>query len=933
MSTAYTFNYAQIGITKWAVVHAWGEGNMLGLQFASTAQPVGTSANPGQSSIPPTGTSYTGYTDGYLDGPKNPRILQQTQQLNYANGGGGSGILICGLSNYVFMAACPLQTFYGAYGFNNSFTYASTSISPIMAYCQSLINTLPANTGIIIAPTANVSGNTNTGFGIQNWCPGTSPVSLPGGNTASLFFNVNYVISQALKIPGAYFHSHVCLMGEFDVSSNTLNQDQFSFYFNAFISALNLSIGVNPGAPIVFGDLCLPWLATQTGGTNNSVTNSIKGIANRYTSGAYVESVVSPPLGTGGGVLNADSTAAGWTGTTGPYFGAPSARTFGMNLFNYGYATIPQVKNFTVPPITGLGVSATTATNLVLTWSPSTSASAYDFVISWSTISNGQLLLAGKNHSSGANTYTITGLTQQVPYSVSVYAISDWGYSTPVTIAPIFAGNAGGEVSPTFSSLTLNRTIAPSDSSTTITITVTVKNTANQPMVGFNTGALTLQGGGPDTLLTFNPNSLGDNTMGGTQATNASGVASWTVLCSSALTTSITCQYGFNNVLGSLGLATFTFGNPAIQSAALSTVVPSATTTPADGVTTMTVTATFISLGGTPIGGFGAGQLVVSGGSATQVYFTPGSVGGPGNAQTANGSGQAIWTLKSGNYIGGNPSLTLSTANITQAATINFAAQVAVVNVDLIIPLSSTTTPNTGVLPSATLGNGTAYAMTAQASGTPQLKYTPSTINGVTKNWFDTSDIYALGGSHAAMISTTPPPVNFSFSFSCWLKITQLTTNPANNFTVILGQNATGAPSANFHVLYADFNPTTPWAYQGLISNVFTNQLSTPFPNSTFPVSAWHHLVVVYDNTGAGTTNTMKGYMDGNATPIFTATAAQTGSTGGWNPNPAICNWCWGYAGSNQPSTPYQMADFVAYNIALTPTQVAACYNSNLLNP
>lgn len=901
---------------------------MVGMNFSATPQPSTASSTFAVNSNPPSLILDSfAFNDGYLDIQRSGKIFMQCQQSNYAFGGGGTGSLSCYYGDQTIPLSYPLQTMYASFGLNNSFAYAGCSISPAANYAKALLNTLPANTGVIIVPTMNFSNGTNYGFGIAAWLPGATPVTI-GSATASLFFQANHVLATALALPGAYLHSHLILVGEYDLANNTMTQDVFSYNLNQFISRLNNSVGSNP-VPIVCGNLCQSWTATQTGGTGNFVSSSLMGISSRHILGAFVDSLISIPSGLAGGTLNADSTTLGWTGSTGPNFSAPSCRTLGLNMFNYGYNAVPvKAKSFVTPVITGLAANATSSTNISLTWNASTGASAYDFFVAWYSSSNGVLTLVGTYATSGVNSLVINGLTAGVSYTCTVQALSEWGYSTPVSIVAL-PGNNGSEISGKLSTFTVSSTLAPSDGSTTITITLTLKNIANQAIIGFNTGAL-VPISGTSSLFDVTP---GVANIGSSKTTNTSGVATWTVVCSNALSTTATATYACVNMGMIVAPVTFTFGNPAVQSGTLSTLVASSTTTPADGVTTMTITATYISLGGTTLGGIAAGQLVVSSGSSSQVYFTPGIMGGPGNSQTANGSGQAIWTLKSGNYIGGNPSLGLSTANIIQTQVINFAAQVAVANVDLIIPMSSATTPNTGVLPSATLGNGTAYAMTAQPSGTPQLKYTSSTINGVTKNWFDTTDIYALGGSHAAMISTTPPSVNFSFSFSCWLKITQLTTNPANNFTVILGQNATGAPSANFHVLYADFNPTTPWAYQGLIANVFTNQLTTPFPNSTFPVGAWHHLVVVYDNTGAGTTNTMKGYMDGNATPIFTATAAQTGSTGGWNPNPVVCNWCWGYAGSNQPSTPYQMADFVAYNIALTPTQVAACYNSNLLSP
>lgn len=925
-----TNNYAQLsGITKWAVVHAWGEGNMQGMCWVVTPQPMTTNSTVAVTTQPASGFVYPGnlgFNDGYLDLQRSGKIFQQCQQGNYASGGGGTGTLSCYYADQTIPLGNPLQTQFTSYGLNNGYTFMQSGISPIVTYVQALLNTLPASTGIIVAPTMNFSQSAATGYGIQAWLQGAAPVTI-GGATASLFFQVKHVLSNALAIPGAYFHSHVVMMGEFDVSANSLTQDQFSYYFHRFFAALNISLGLNSDVPIVVGDFCLAWLATQPNGLSNPVSASFKGIANRHRNSAFVESYINPSFPIGG-QLSATAESLGWNGTTGPYFGPYAQRTLGLNLFNYGYALLPSPSlNLVTQPVTNLVATASSATNVILTWSPSPNASAYDFFLAVYNADTGAFIQS--TNTSGINTITTNGLTAGQLYKFNVQALSDYGYSSIVSYTGS-AGNGSTEISLVNSSFVENRTLAPSDGTTTITFTLTLRNVANQPIIGYNTGTLIQVGGtGSNALLTFTPHAA-SNFIGASQATNTSGVVTWTVVCANTLSTSTTVTYGILALAG-LGNLTFTFGNPAVQSAALSTLTTSSSTVPADGSSTMTITATVISLGGTPIGGAGVGILSVVAGSATQVHFTPGSVGGPGNAQTANGSGVVTWTLFSGYFIGGNPSLTLSTANINQQQVVNFAAQVAVVNVNWVMLGASATTPNTGTIPTYTAGDfSTPITGTSFGSGLAHLIYTSDTINGVTKNWIDLRPCNTAGSSGICLPSggsSGLSTVNFSYSF--WIKFTTPTTLVASQNYNILCASAGNPPGTNYRVVYLNCLTGPPVTYAGMISDVYNNALSGTSLAPTVPVpSSWSHVVITYNNTSPFT---MSMYLNGNTTPANVATGGNTGNGGSWAPTGF--GTILGGGGSNQPVCNAQLADFVEYNITLSPAQVNACYNSFFLNP
>lgn len=931
MSSPFTNNLAQLsGITKWAVVHAWGEGNMQGMCWVVTPQPLTTSSTVAVTSQPATGFVYPGnlgFNDGYFDQQRSPKVYQQCQQANYA-GGGGTGTLSCYYGDQTIPFNNPLQTQYTSYGLNNSYAYAQSGISPITTYVQSMLNTLPATTGIIVAVTMNFSNANSTGYGIQSWLQGAAAVTI-GGATASLFFNVSHVLKMALSIPGAYFHSHVCLMGEFDLVANTLGQDQFSYYLNRFFKQLNQSVGLNPDVPVVFGNMCQAWLATQTAGVNNFLSNSLKGLSNRYVNAVFVDSFTNPAIGSSAGLLDATAESLGWTGTTGPYFGPYSSRTFGLNLFNYGYSKIPlSGRTLVTLPILNLVASSTSSTNLILTWDPSKNASAYDFVLTIYNATTGAYIQS--TNTSGSNTVTTSGLTQGVLYRFNVQAISDFGPSSIVSYTGS-AGNTSTEFSPALSTFVTNKIAAPADGSTTVTLTVTMKNIFNQPIIGFNTSTLTQMGGsGSNALLTFTPHA-GSNFIGGVQATDVNGQASWTVTCANTLSTTTTVSYGFSSILSVLGLVTFTFGNPSIPSVDLSTLTASSNTQPADGSTTITITATIISYAGTPLNGIVVAPLAVLSGSASQVHFTPGTVGGPGSSQTSAGAGTVAWVLLSGNFIGGNPGLNLGTSSVTQFQIISFAPQVAVANVNWVMLGSSATTPNTGAIPTYTTGNfSTPITGTSFGSGLSHLIYTSDTINGVTKNWIDLRPCNVAGSSGICLPSggsSGLSTVNFSYSF--WIKFTIPTTLVSNQNYNLLCASAGNPPGTNYRAVYLNSLTGPPVTYAGMISDVYNNALSGTSLASTVPVpGSWSHVVITYNNTSPFT---MTMYLNGNTTPANVATGGQTGNGGSWAPTGF--GTILGGGGSNQPMCNAQLADFVEYNITLTPAQVSACYNSFFLNP
>lgn len=909
------------GITKWAVIHAWGEGNMVGLNFVQTLQPSITSSSAAVLANPETGLSLPAffYVDGFRDNQYNPIIFQVTQQGNYANGGFGTGTLQCG-NNDVFMpAAHPLQSMYASYGIVNSYGYTGCNVSPALSYAKAVATSLPPGTGIIIAPTMNwINGGTS--LGIRSWQL-TALTTFPNSATACLSYNVNHVLGNALLVPGAYLHSHVVLFGETDAIANSLLPDQVSYYFQQFLEALrtpspsgngnnSLAISVGQNVPIVAGNMCQAWMvANVTNGVNNSVSLSLKGISTRYRQGAFVDSFLNPS-NVSAGALTSDATSA-----SSAYYSAGSSRTYGLNLCNYGFVTIPRLPSNTVtPPITNLQLGASAATNIQGSWNPSTNASAFDFLVTIIDVPN-NVVIESQASTSGVDGFTRTGLVTGRVYTVSVSAVSDWGISIPVT-GTISGGNSNGVIDWSQSTLVNSSGLTPSDGTTQVVITLTLKSSNGSVIAGRNVGSISLFS---DPLGVGGTNTL---TAPSGTITNASGQVVYNLTNLNAVQSG-GVSWGYTGLTGSPVITVLWNAiNPATSS-----ITASVPTLNADGATTTVVSVTLRNYSNALMVGYSTGPLVIT--NNLNVLSNPGGISVSGTTQLTSGSGVAAWTLLSANYIGGNVCV-CSIANLAATATVTFTQEVAVANVDWIVRGSSATTPNTGALPTATTGNGvTAAVVSSQGTGQAVMQYTPSTINGVTKNWIDTTPI---GNANNKACFGVAVGVSPSFSFSFWINIPN--SVGAVTRAIVLGSTAFNATHpAAYHQLNA--NNVGVGNFGGYIANAFGTFITTPWPATLgMTTGSWNHVVWTYDNT-VGTTGSFSGYLNGNPTPVLTTT--NTGNTGnGFAPGATGTNTFITVLGGQSTSNgcmPMLIADITQYNIALTPTQVTACYNSNLVNP
>lgn len=904
-----SLNLAQFtGISRWAIVHAWGEGNMVGQGFVSTNEPMQTSSSDAISTINPSITvGNWSYMDGFMDRQLNGRIYQQSQQANYALGGGGTGTLACLYPDQVIPAGNPLQFMYNSYGMklNTGFAYTGRNVSPALGYAQALASTLPSDTGVIIAPTANLL---SASLGVADWLPGAATIAV-GGQSCQLYVNVLHVLQQALKVPGSYLHSHVCLLGEFDAAAGTIGVDQFSYNMATFFNSLHAALGMR-GAPIIVGNLSRPYAALNwTGGVNNNVSKSLSTIANRTQLAVFVDSFVTP-TNSNSAALNGDANALDWdTGSsTGPYYGSQALRTYGLNLFNYGFAklTLPQVQVVT-PPVTGVSAVSTTGTSITVTWNPSTNGSAYNFLLTVTTVGSGQTVNTGGN-----NTAVINTLVNGQAYTITVYAVSDWGVSTGVKVSAI-AGNDPSQIDFSKSTMVVTSSPQQANGANTITITATFKTTSGAPVIGIASGPIGILSG-INSGIVFTP---GAGVVGTSQVTNSSGLVSWTVTDSNiAILTS-------NFIMGLTNFPAFPTG--AMQflgvSPTLSSLSITSPTTPADGTSVTNITANFKDKNGTAFTGYTSSALVYSAGAVAQVYTTPSSGRGTnGTPQAVDGGGSAVWALKSGDVFVGNV-FVASMFGIQQTVTVTFNSVVPAANVDWIVLGDVTNSQPVTKLPFWFTAAGTSSVTNNSGGGMTLFTYTPQTINGVTKSWMDTRAIYATGTSNLACWEVDNTHVSTDFSFSLWMNAT---ATAQSSFGVLLGSTNFTVNTPSSHNWYISFNSSQ--QFTGHTVNVYGQSITSPWP-ATLGISAgiWQHVVMTYTNSS----NTINLYVNGNATPALTTT--NTGNAGLWNPTTGFTSFG-GQSTSNKCCSGF-FADVVQYNAVLSPTQVTAVYNSYFLNP
>lgn len=161
------------------------------------------------------------------------------------------------------------------------------------------------------------------------------------------------------------------------------------------------------------------------------------------------------------------------------------------------------------------------------------------------------------------------------------------------TDAVVVDAGSAQTVSDTLSTVTANPTSAPADNTTNINVTVTVRNTSNQPVVG---AQVTLQPT-PNTGLTI----LSAPTL----ISDANGQVAFAVRSSvpQTVTLNVAVSAANNVILATRPVVTFTAAGAGTISETNSTVVSNFNSIPADNQTAATVTVTLRSTTNQPVAG------------------------------------------------------------------------------------------------------------------------------------------------------------------------------------------------------------------------------------------------------------------------------------------------------------------------------------------
>ncbi len=178
-------------------------------------------------------------------------------------------------------------------------------------------------------------------------------------------------------------------------------------------------------------------------------------------------------------------------------------------------------------------------------------------------------------------TVTLTGATDVNPTNNSS---SD---------AVVIEAGSAQTVSETLSTVTADPTTAPADNTTNVNVTVTVRNSANQPVVG---AQVTLQPS-PNTGLTI--------LSAATLISDSNGQVAFAVRSSVAqtVTLNVAVSAANNVILATRPVITFTASGSGTISEANSTVVSNFVSIPADNQTTATVTVTLRDGNNQPVAG------------------------------------------------------------------------------------------------------------------------------------------------------------------------------------------------------------------------------------------------------------------------------------------------------------------------------------------
>ena len=401
---------------------------------------------------------------------------------------------------------------------------------------------------------------------------------------------------------------------------------------------------------------------------------------------------------------------------------------------------------------------------------------------------------SGPSSASGVVTFTVFDST---PESVT-YTATDFTNASLViaqTAAVVFYGpTVDGN-----STATASPTSVRADGSTTSTVTVTLKDTNSNPVLGH---VVTLTAG------------AGSSTISAASGlSNASGVVTFTVKDSVAESVTYTATDTTNAVPLSM-TPTVVFFGPA--GAGTSTVVAVPTSVVDDGVTTSTVTVTLLDANSKPVIGATV-TLTPNGGTSSTVS----AASGPSNA-----SGVVTFTVKDAKAeaVTYTAADTTDSVTITQTATVTFqggtptAAQSTVTASPLSVPADGSTTSTITVTlkdsagnpvsgSTVTLGQGGGASTISAASGPSDLNgvvtftVKDSTPQTVTYTATDTTDSVIVSQTANVIFTGTPTAAQSTVSASptsvldngvatstVTVTLKDLNSNPVAGKTVTLGQ-------------------------------------------------------------------------------------------------------------------------------------------------
>ena len=311
----------------------------------------------------------------------------------------------------------------------------------------------------------------------------------------------------------------------------------------------------------------------------------------------------------------------------------------------------------------------------------------------------------GNNLDSGGDTVTIA--TDLGSLSGTVTDVGDGTYTETLTAGLItgtatISGTVNGPAITDTEAVTLatpvtdaaNSTVSSSPASvpangvTTSTITVTLRDADNVPLVTHN---VTLAQGGGSSVISP-----------GTAVSNVAGVATFTVTNTTVENVTYTATDTTDTIVIT-DTADVNFITP-VTDAGTSTVDSSPASVPADGSTTSTITVTLLDVGGQPISG-NTVTLAQGGGSSV---ITPGSA-------NSNGSGVATFTVTNNTA----EVVTYTATDTTDSVVITDTADVAFSSLAVADAGTSTVTSSPGSVLANGVSSSTITVTVRDVSSTP----------------------------------------------------------------------------------------------------------------------------------------------------------------------------------------------------------------------